>query len=188
MILPESFYNRSTLRIAQDLLGKFLIRRLANGKKLAGEIIETEAYMGPRDKASHASRGLTPRTALMFGPAGFSYIYLIYGMYYCLNIVTERDGYPAAVLIRAVRPVSGLAIPDKYLSAPEKLASGPGKLCREFQIDKTLNGFNICSSGDLFIEDRGIKVPSSKIIRTPRIGVDYAGEYNNKKWRFLIKK
>ena len=102
MKLHQKFYNQSTLKIARLLLGKFLIRKIGK-KTIIGQITETEAYVGPKDKASHASRGKTPRTAIMFGESGFWYIYLIYGMYYCLNIVTERKNYPAAVLIRAIK-------------------------------------------------------------------------------------
>lgn len=146
-------------------------------------ITETEAYCGPNDLASHASRGKTPRTQIMFGPPGHAYIYLIYGMYYCLNIVTEKIGHPAAVLIRAVK-IDGVDY---------KKTNGPGKVCKIFQIDKNLNGVNlvpknvgVCRGQTLWTEDRGIKIKSSQIKRTPRIGVDYAGEYKNKKWRYLL--
>lgn len=157
---------------------------------IAGMITETEAYCGPHDLASHASRGRTLRTEIMFGPAGRAYIYLIYGMYYCFNIVTEINNYPAAVLIRAV-----LAPKMDY-----KITNGPGKVCRVFHIDKQHNGLDITKKGNsrgrspraghaqpLHIEDRGIKIPKSQIKKTPRIGVDFAGKYKEKKWRFVLK-
>lgn len=167
MKLDRDFYNRNTLKVAQDLLGKFLVRKYQN-KLYRAEIIETEAYQGFKDKASHASRGVTARNKIMFGPPGFSYVYLIYGMYHCLNIVTEKEGFPAAVLIR------GLDFPN---------CDGPGKLCREFKITKKDNGLDL--TGDfLWIEDRGVKVKYEKL---PRIGVDYAGSSKNWPWRFKVK-
>jgi DNA-3-methyladenine glycosylase len=178
MKLPHNFYNQSTIKIARQLLGKFLISKV-KGKKIVGMITETEAYVGPNDKASHASRGKTPRTEIMFGEPGYWYIYLIYGMYYCLNIVTEHKNYPAAVLIRAVKPVSGLK--------PEIKTDGPGKLCKAFKIDKNLNGKTAFDKKtNLWIEDRGLKIKSSQIKKSPRIGVDYAKEYKDKLWRFYI--
>lgn len=163
--LTRDFFERSTLIVARELIGNFLVCR-----GIAGMITETEAYHGFRDLASHAARGRTKRTELMFGPAGHAYIYLIYGMYYCLNVVTEAAEYPAAVLIRAVEGISG-----------------PGRLTRSFNIDKTLNGIDMTTSRELYIEDRGIIIPRRRIERTPRIGVDYAGTYKDKKWRFVLR-
>lgn len=131
--------------------------------------------MGPHDKASHASHGRTPRTEIMFGPSGRLYVYLIYGMYYCLNIITERENYPAAVLIRGLKPVVGIT----------GKTDGPGKLCRELSISKQDNGLNIVKSQKIFIIDIGTK--SKKIISGPRIGVDYAGCWAKKNWRFIMK-
>lgn len=178
MRLKQSFYNQPTLKLAQQLLGKFLIREVGN-KKIIGQITETEAYLGPNDLASHASRGRTPRTEIMFGDPGFWYIYLIYGMYYCLNIVTEHKNCPAAILIRSVKPISGLK--------PNLKTDGPGKLCRAFKIDKVLNSSPAFGpKSKLWIEDRGIKIKPSQIKKTPRVGVDYAGKYKDKLWRFKI--
>ena len=178
MLLNQQFYNQSTHKVAQQLLGKFLIRRVET-KKIIGKIIETEAYVGPSDLASHASRGKTPRTEIMFGEPGYWYVYLIYGMYYCLNIVTEHKNYPAAVLIRAVTPVAGFK--------PKIKTDGPGKICRGFKIDKTLNGSPAFGpKAKLWIEDRRIKISPRQIKKSPRIGVDYAGEYKDKLWRFYI--
>ncbi len=169
--ISRNFFDRSTILVAKGLLGKFIVRKIGR-KIIAAMITETEAYCGPHDLASHASRGRTPRTEVMFGPPGRAYVYLIYGMYHCFNIVTERDGYPAAVLMRAV-DADGV--------------NGPGKLCRFFQIDKTFNGKDIIKSKKLWLEDRGIKIKPGQIKHSPRIGVDYAGKYKTKSWRFYLK-
>ena len=168
--LTRTFFNRPTLKVAKELLGKFLVRKIG-GKIIKAMITETEAYCGPKDLACHASKGRTKRTEVMFGPAGHAYVYLIYGMYYCLNIVTEDEGYPAAVLIRAVDAAG---------------VNGPGKLCRFFKIDKTFNGEDLIKSKRLWIEE-GIKIKPEQIKRSKRIGVDYAGEYKDKPWRFFLK-
>lgn len=185
MKLPRSFYEQPTLDVARQLLGKFLVREHPDGTTV-GRIVETEAYVGPEDKACHASKGRTARTEVMFGPAGYAYVYLIYGIYDCLNLVTESVDYPAAVLIRAVEPVGGVEIMKarRKTGTLHDLASGPGKLCRAFAIDRKLNGGDLCGKV-LFVEDRG--EPVSKIVTTPRIGVDYAGAWKRKPWRFLIK-
>ena len=183
--LPRSFYSRSALDVANDLLGKVLIRRLGR-RKLAGRIVETEAYVGPHDLACHASKGHTPRTAVMFGPPGFAYVYMIYGFYFCLNVVTEPEGYPAAVLIRAVEPLESVDLMRKLRSNPvrnENIASGPGKLCMAMSIDKQLNGADLLGN-TIWIEDRNID--RRPILTSPRVGVDYAGEYKDKPWRFFL--
>ena len=183
--LPRSFYSRSTLDVANDLLGKVLIRRLGR-RKLAGRIVETEAYVGPHDLACHASKGHTPRTAVMFGPPGLAYVYMIYGFYFCLNVVTEPEGYPAAVLIRAVEPLEGVDLMKKLRSHPVRhtnIASGPGKLCMAMSIDKQLNGADLLGT-TIWIEDRNID--REAILTSPRVGVDYAGEYKDKPWRFFV--
>jgi DNA-3-methyladenine glycosylase len=183
--LPRVFYEQSTVDVARQLLGKYLVRDHPEGIT-AGRIVETEAYVGPEDKACHAARGRTARTAVMFGPAGHAYVYLIYGFHSMLNIVTERAEFPAAVLIRALEPVTGTALMKKRrgLEQPRSLASGPGKLCQAFAIDRTLNGADVC--GDvLYIEDRADTAPA--IVATARIGVDYAGKWKHKPWRFLIR-
>ncbi|XVN43052.1 MAG: DNA-3-methyladenine glycosylase [Candidatus Rickettsia vulgarisii] len=163
-ILPKSFYERDTLAVTQELLGKVLC---FNG--IEAEIIETEAYIGELDPACHAAKGLTPRTKIMYGPAGNSYVYLIYGMYYCFNIVTERQGFPAAVLIRGA---------IKHL--PSKiLLNGPGKLCRDLGINKTHNGLDLTINQSFCVIDKG---NSPKFITTPRIGISKA---TDKLWRYL---
>ena len=181
--LDRSFYDRPTLKVAVDLIGKVLVRRL-NGRNLAGKIVETEAYNGPSDLACHASRGRTPRTAVMFGPPGVSYVYMIYGFYFCLNAVTEAEGHPAAVLIRAVEPLENIRTMRTLRHNPPRdtnIASGPGKLCMALSIDKSLNAVDLASR-KLWIEDRSLEVGA--IDSGPRIGIDYAGAYKDKPWRF----
>jgi len=172
-----------TVRIARDLLGKILVRHYA-GEWLAGMIVETEAYLGERDPASHAYRGRTPRTELMYGPPGFSYVYLIYGMYYCLNFVTEPAGKAAAVLIRALEPVAGLSTMQRLrrTNRVEQLTSGPGKLCQAMAIDFRLNGVDL--TGDQLFVVEGEYFTDDQIIQTTRIGIRSA---TDKPWRFYIK-
>ncbi len=184
MKMPRSFYEQNTLDVARQLLGKYLVRQHAQGTTI-GRIVETEAYVGPEDKACHAARGRTARTEVMFGEPGHAYVYFIYGFHYMLNIVTERKGFPAAVLIRAVEPVRGLSLMKRRRGTDEarNLASGPGKLCQAFAIDRALNGGDMCGSV-LYVRDAG--EPPPKITTTPRIGVDYAGKWKHKLFRFLI--
>lgn len=172
--LPRSFYARDTVEVARDLLGKYLVH-VVDGVKRVGRIVEVEAYIGPHDLASHASKGITNRTRVMYGPPGHAYVYLIYGMYHCMNAVTERDGYGSGVLLRALEPVRNI----------EGRTSGPGLLCRAMDIDKRLNGH------DLLSDDLYIAAPRSHaaftIVEKARIGVDYAGEWALKELRFYIE-
>lgn len=179
LILPRAYFDRPTLQVARSLLGKYLVRQATVGR-LAGRIVEVEAYVGPEDRASHASRGRTKRTEVMFGPAGIAYVYLVYGMYHCLNVVTEREGYPAAVLVRAVEWVPAGPSPT--------LIDGPGRLCRAFEIDLTLNRADLTDGRALWIEDRHERVPRGRIAALPRIGVDYAGAWAAKPWRFRLRR
>jgi DNA-3-methyladenine glycosylase len=182
--LARNFYEQLTVQAAQRLLCKYLVRVHPDGVT-TGMILETEAYVGLGDKASHASRGQTPRNAVMFGPAGFAYVYVIYGMHYCLNAVTEHEGYPAAVLIRAVQPCEGLELMRARRRKEDirLLANGPGNLCQAFGIERGLNGADLC--GDiLFVEDR--KVNPAEIVTTTRVGVGYAGPWKEMPWRFYI--
>lgn len=183
--LPRAFYEQKTVNVAKQLLGKYLVRKHPDGDVI-GKIVETEAYVGPQDLACHASRGRTARTEVMFGPAGHAYVYFIYGFYNMLNLVTEAKDYPAAVLIRAAEPVSGIELMKRRrrLDKLRDLASGPGKLCQAFAVDRTLNGADL-SDGMLFVEDRREPVP--KFQATPRIGVDYAGKWKDKPYRFLVR-
>jgi DNA-3-methyladenine glycosylase len=183
--LPRSFYEQSTIDVAKLLLGKFLVRKHPHGDSV-GRIVETEAYIGPQDLACHAAKGRTKRNAVMFGPPGHAYVYFIYGFYNMLNLVTEAKDYPAAVLIRAVEPVTGMELMKRRRRNDElrNLASGPGKLCQAFDIDRSLNGADLCGKF-LYLEDRG--EPTPKILSTARIGVDYAGKWKDKRLRFLVR-
>ena len=185
MKIPRSFYEQSTLDVARQLLGKYLVRKHPDGTTV-GRIVETEAYVGPEDRACHASRGRTARTEIMFGPAGHAYVYFVYGFHHMFNIVTERMDFPAAVLIRAVEPIRGIALMKKRrgVAEPRQLASGPGRLCEAFAIDRTLNGSDLCGRV-LYIRDDGDA--ATDIMTRPRIGVDYAGRWKHKPWRFLIR-
>lgn len=185
MKLPHTFYQQTTIDVAKQLLGKYLVRKHPEGNTV-GRIVETEAYVGPQDLACHASKGRTARTEVMFGPAGRAYVYFIYGFYNMLNLVTEAKDYPAAVLIRAVEPVDGVELMKERRKnhALRNLASGPGKLCQAFAIDRSLNGADLCD-GILFVDDRG--EPTPRFRATPRIGVDYAGKWKDKPYRFLIR-
>jgi DNA-3-methyladenine glycosylase len=169
--LRRSFYARATLQVARDLIGMHLVHRLGKKRRVV-RIVETEAYQGPQDLAAHSSRGLTARTAVMFGPAGHAYVYLIYGFWHCLNVVTRSTGVPHAVLIRAGEPV--LNVNDK--------SWGPGLLCRALDIDRRLNGADL-TADTLWIETPAAG-PRPRIARSERIGVDYAGDWAAKPWRF----
>ncbi len=154
-------------------------------------ITETEAYIGPNDLASHASKGRTPRTEVMFGPAGHAYIYLIYGRYHCLNIVTEKIDCPAAVLIRG--GYLNLALDHDTIISPRSWGNnsenitGPGRLCRYLKIDKGLNKEDLVTGHQLWLEDTGVEIGLNQIKKTPRIGIDYAGKYKDKLWRFVLE-
>ncbi len=170
-VLRRSFFNRNAVLVAQALLGTYLVRRTRNGKIIRTMITEIEAYEGFEDKASHAHRGKTPRNAVMFGEAGHWYVYLCYGMHYMLNIVCGKSGYPAAVLVRGVEEISG-----------------PGRLTKALSIRKSLNAKAATPESGLWIEDRGVSIPKRAIVKTPRIGVAYAGpRWANKKYRFLLR-
>jgi len=167
-VLRRNFFKRSTLRVARELLGKYLVRRIGL-RTIARQITEVEAYIGHKDKASHASRGITPRNKIMFGEAEMWYVYFTYGMHWMLNIVTEREKYPAAVLIRGVEGVNG-----------------PARVTKFFGIDKRLNGKPASRQSGLCIENRGVKIKPRNIKRSPRVGIDYAGEWRDKMWRFYV--
>lgn len=174
--LPVAFYARPALKVARDLLGKVLVHQ-GGGVRRAGRIVETEAYVGEHDLACHASKGRTRRTEVLFGPPGRSYVYLIYGMYHCFNVVTDPDGFASAVLVRGVEPLEGIA--------PEAKTNGPGKLCRAMGISLAQNRLDL-TGGELFIED-GPEISPRRVARGPRIGVDYAGEWADKPYRLWVK-
>jgi DNA-3-methyladenine glycosylase len=172
--LGRRFYDRDTALVARELLGKYLVH-VVRGVPRIGRIVETEAYLGPHDLAAHSARGLTERTRVMFGPPGHAYVYLIYGMYFCMNVVTERAGHASAVLLRAVEPVAGVG----------GRTQGPGLLCRAMAVDLRRNGCDLL--GDrLFIaapRDAG----AIAVVKRPRIGVDYAGHWARRLLRFYVK-
>ncbi len=170
--ITRDFYARGTLAVARELIGMHLVRA-EGGTIRSGRIVETEAYQGPRDLAAHSSRGRTSRTEIMFGPPGHAYVYFIYGFWYCLNIVTAAKGVPHAVLLRALEPVTG--IDDKTW--------GPGLLCRAMHIDKKLNGADLCGDA-LWLERPPASSRPPRITRSERIGVEYAGDWARRPWRF----
>ncbi|MHA1594095.1 MAG: DNA-3-methyladenine glycosylase [Candidatus Baldrarchaeia archaeon] len=184
-ILPRSFYNRDTLVVARELLGMYLVRELPTGERMVGKIVETEAYKGFQDPASHAYRGKTPRNAVMFGPPGRAYVYFIYGKNYCLNIVTEPEGVPAAVLIRALEPINGVNVMMRYRKVRRlvDLTNGPGKLTEAMNITRELNGVDMTRRGPLYVVKPERK-ESFEIGRSGRIGVRAAKDWP---WRFFIK-
>ena len=172
--LPRDFYDRDTEAVARGLLGTFLAHRV-EGQLRVGRVVETEAYLGPHDLAAHSARGRTPRTEVMFGPPGYAYVYLIYGVHHCLNVVTEAKGHASAVLIRALEPVEHI----------DGRTKGPGLLCRALGIDRSHNGLDLCGDA-LFFAEPDERTPFEVVAR-PRVGVDYAGEWAEKPLRFLIQ-
>lgn len=193
-VLNREFYNRESLIVAKELLGKIIVHE-TGVHKLISKIVETEAYMGVIDKAAHSYGGKrTPRVEVMYGKAGFSYVYLIYGMYNCLNIVTSEEGTPHAVLIRGVEPIEGIDImaqnrynkPYDILTKNQikGLTNGPGKLCKALAIDRSLNGIDMCES-QLYVEEG--ENEEFDIVSAKRIGIDYAEEAKDYLWRFYIR-
>jgi len=172
--LPRSFYDRETIVVARELLGKYLVHE-SRGTQRVGRIVEVEAYLGPHDLAAHSARGFTERTKVMFGPPGHAYVYLIYGMYYCMNVVTEREGHASAVLLRAIEPVKNV----------KGRTQGPGLLCNALRIDKRLNAHDLLS--DDFYIAAPPRTDPFPIVKRPRIGVDYARHWARRHLRFYMK-
>jgi len=169
--LPRSFYDRDTITVARELLGKYLV----HGSRV-GRIVEVEAYLGPHDLAAHSAKGLTERTRVMFGPPGYAYVYFIYGIYHCMNVVTEREGHASAVLLRAVEPVRNVS----------GRTCGPGLLCRALHIDRRLNAHDLLSV-DFYIAAPTKDAGPVAIVKRPRVGVDYARHWAKRHLRFYIK-
>ena len=183
--LKKVFYKASALSLARDLLGKHLVRKIG-GKRVAGKIVETEAYIGPEDKASHAYQGkITERNRIEYLKGGYVYIYLCYGLYWQFNVTAGEEGEPECVLVRALEPLRGI---KKSLYRDEKklanLANGPGKLCRWMKLDGSFKGEDLCLSKRIWLEDPGGVKP--RIVAGTRIGIDYAGSWAQKPWRFYI--
>ena len=189
-VIEQAFYLRDGLEVAKDLLGKVIVREL-DGKVARFRIVETEAYLGPEDKGAHSYGGKrTERTQPIFEEGGITYIYLIYGMYHCLNVIANHKDIPHCVLIRAVEPLDEQAVDfcRDYRSIRSKkvedLTNGPGKLCQALHIDKTLNACPVTQKGPLYIEEGDTPL---KIVEAKRINIDYAQEYRDKEWRFYIE-
>jgi len=187
--LGREFYHRNTLQVARELLGKRLVR-VDNGQRLAGIISEVEAYRGEEDLACHARAGFTQRTKVMYGLPGVAYVYFTYGMHWMLNFVTEEEGYPAAVLIRAILPVEGLeAIASRRANnPPQRWTDGPAKLCQALGIDGRQNGSDSCSSkAEIFVEDDQF-IDQSGVTIGPRVGLNNVPEpWKSLPWRFRMK-
>lgn len=186
--LRRSFFSRDTHDVAKELLGKLLVRRI-NNEKLIGRITEVESYVGEDDIACHASKGRTARTEVLYGKPGLIYVYLIYGMYHCLNFVTEEKDFPAAVLIRSIEPLQGIETMQtlRNIHTPlHTLTNGPGKLCRALSIDRTLTIADTTKSDELFVADDGFLLPHKNITASTRIGVEYAGACALYPWRYYI--
>lgn len=185
--LSRSYYECDSVTLAKDLLGKYLVHESPEGKTI-GKIVETEAYRGPLDAAAHSHSGKpTERTKIMFGPGGFAYVYLIYGIHYCLNIVAGVEGFPEVVLLRALEPIEGIDLMKKRRHTDKllNLCSGPGKLCAALGITKKHYGMDLCGN-ELYLLS-GEKIVKSDTASTPRINIGYAGEAIAYPWRYIVK-
>lgn len=190
MRLGYSFYKHDAVTVAKELLGKLLVRNI-DGKEIVCKIVETEAYVGPEDKGCHAyNNKKTKRTEVMYLKGGHAYVYSIYGIHFCFNIVTNREEKPEAVFIRAVEPLKGIDLIKENRTISNKnitnLTNGPGKLAQSLCIDKKLNGYDLVSGSDIFLKDN-TENTDFEIIADKRINIDYAQEYKEKLWRFYIK-
>jgi DNA-3-methyladenine glycosylase len=187
--LERSFFDRPTLQVARELLGARLVR-LEGGERLAGIIVEAEAYIGKEDLGCHAHVGLTPRTRVLFGPPGHAYVYFTYGNYWMLNFVAEREGFPAAILIRGIVPTEGI----EHIAArrPDRPSvhwtDGPGKICIALAINKAQNGADLCApDAELFMEE-GVSIPDSSVTTGPRVGLNSVPEpWKSIAWRFVAR-
>lgn len=186
--IPRKFYLQPTLKVAQQILGKFIVKA-ENQERLVGKIVETEAYIGPDDKASHTFGGeKTERNKAVFLQGGHVYIYLVYGMYWMFNITTGRENQPECILIRALEPTEGIEVMQQNRNATvQNLTNGPGKLCQALGLDKGYYGEDLVQSSRIWLEDRGLNIENNRIGCSPRVGIDYAEEWAKKPWRFYIK-
>jgi DNA-3-methyladenine glycosylase len=185
MILSRDFYNRPTLTVARELIGARLVRIL-DGVKLVGLITETEAYISQKDLACHAKAGITPRTRVMFGEPGHAYTYFTYGNHWMFNVVTEREGFPAAVLIRAIQPIEGVEVMMEHRLGRDTF--GPGKLCQAMGIGKSENGADLTETASGLWIETGVQVPNKAVTKGPRVGLNNTPEpWLSKPWRFLVK-
>ncbi len=185
-VISRSFFERPTLMVARELLGQRLVK-LEGDQRIAGLITETEAYIGSEDDGCHARAGLTKRNRSMWGPPGHAYVYFTYGMHWMLNIVTERDGFPAAVLLRAVEPVEGHEIIRRRRAGrPEsELTDGPAKLCQAFSLDRSFDGLDLCHPESVLFIERGVSIPEHCVTTRPRVGFNQVSEpWKSMPWRF----
>ncbi len=186
--LPRAFFDRPTLQVTRDLLGMRLVR-LEGGRRLSGRIIETEAYRGEEDQGCHAFHGRTNRTAIMYGPPGHAYVYFTYGMHWMLNFVAEAEGFPAAILIRAIQPLEGIDVMAARRAGqpPQHWTDGPAKLCQALDIDGRLNGCDLCApESELFVEFDD-PIPDSSVTIGPRVGLYRVPEpWKSIPWRFYV--
>ena len=188
MRIEREFYMRDAVTVGKDILGKIIVKKTADGRIMSGRITEVEAYMGTTDKASHSYGGRrTKRTEVMYKEGGYSYVFLIYGMYECFNVTVGREGDPQAVLIRGVEPLENknLMWEKRKVKKEKDISNGPGKLTKAFGITREDNGADLVASENIWLEDDGYKVKD--IVETTRIGIDYAEEDALKPWRFYIK-
>jgi len=187
--LSRDFFARDTLAVARDLLGQRLVRVLSDGRRLTGRIVEVEAYVGEDDQASHASCGPTRRNAPMYGPPGHAYVYLIYGMHNCLNVVSEREGYPAAILIRALEPLEGIEeMRARRGGRPDlPLTSGPARLCQSLGVDRRFDGADLCAPDALLFLEEDAVVPDGAVATGPRVGVRGDEAALTAPWRFHVR-
>jgi len=186
--LARGTVSGDAVSTAQRLLGALLVHEDGLGRRV-GRIVETEAYAGPDDRASHARAGRTARTSIMFGPPGHAYVYLVYGLHHCLNVVCAEDGEAAAVLIRAVEPLEGVermrAARGRAGTDPDRLAAGPARTCQAFGIDRTFDGIDLLSDDRLWLAAPAAGWRPAAIVSGPRVGVDYAGpDWSDRPWRF----
>lgn len=180
------------MSVARDLLGKLLVHEAPDGMT-AGRIVEVEAYIGPGDRAAHSyNNRRSKRTEIQYCPGGCAYVFQIYGMYNCFNIVTQARGMPEVVLVRALEPLAGLELMARRRKLARsqpyllpKMASGPGRLCQAMEITRMQYGSNLCT-GSLYLLDDGTKIPDNDVLATPRINIDYAGEARDYLWRFIV--
>lgn len=187
--LPRSFFNRNTIKVARDLLGQRLVK-VEKGRRISGLISEAEAYRGEEDQGCHAKAGLTPRTQVMYGPPGHAYVYFTYGMHWMLNAVCEGEGFPAAVLIRAIWPMEGVqVIATRRGSQPRRhWTDGPAKLCQALAIDGDFNAVDLCVPDGIVFFEQEESVPDHSVTSGPRVGLNNVPEpWKSKPWRFRIK-
>jgi DNA-3-methyladenine glycosylase len=186
--LSRDFFARDTLAVARELLGQRLVRVL-DGARLSGRIVEVEAYVGEEDQACHARCGRTERNAPMYGPPGHAYVYFVYGMHHCLNVVTGREGYPAAILIRALEPLEGIeGMRARRGGRPDRqLTSGPARLCQALEVDRQFDGADLCAPDALLFLERDAAIPANAVAASPRVGVRGNEVAITIPWRFYIR-